>query len=124
MAHNPYANAYPVGGKPWTAEEDEILLNGRKANKGYEDMRSMLPGRSIGAMKARRTHLCRSAEQRLAIQHRHKIARRTGPLQNHTVEPPVIVPPEVLAERERRFAVPKSLTAMIMGDPESNRVRL
>lgn len=118
MTHNPFANAYPVGGRPWSAEEDAILLNARKEGTQFGDIASAM-NRTIPAVKNRHGYLKMTDEQRRALnQQKTKAKTQTIRMKiEHDHERVPAVPNEVWEDRNRRMAQPRTLTAWLMGDP-------
>ena len=107
MTHNPFANAHPVGGRPWTNEEDATVA--RMLQEGFRLQQAAdAIGRTLYAVQSR---------LRFLNNDRPKRARKTG--RNHVCSESVnvIIPPEVEADRARRYMAPRSLTAILMGDP-------
>jgi hypothetical protein len=154
MTHNPHANAYPVGGRPWTREDDELLLS--KLREGViQKAIAVLLDRTLPAVKWRAKVLrfgvpkqaarqWTAEETELALKllrdnasdatirstiGRTKFAcydrlKRIGRPFSEPTAPQINVPDYVLEDRNRRWMAPRSLTAVIFGDPEPNRVRL
>lgn len=97
--------------KIWTAQETE-LAEKLVAEKASDQVCQSLLGRTRQACKDR---LSRVVNKQNGI----------SSAVNHYVSGySVKVPPEVLHDRERRLMAPRSLTAILMGDPETGRVRL
>jgi hypothetical protein len=157
-SHNPFANAYPVGGIQWTEAEDAKLLDMLAAKRNYRDISSALGRRSVAACK------CRAHQIRLGLNRKYWTAQETelaekliaenaseeacqamlgrsrqacadrlrrakdsfgnAERSGFIVEQKISIPPQVLEDRNRRLMAQKSLTAVLMGDPEENRRRL
>jgi hypothetical protein len=123
MTHNPHANAHPVGGRPWSAEEDAIVLKGIKAGERYADI-AVNTSRTVHALKARARYLGLSLAERRAIRAQRVRPKTIAMRIDHVVERAPVIPEEVLQDRLRRSMAPRSLTAILCGDPEPCRRRL
>jgi hypothetical protein len=116
--HNHFANAYPVGGRPWSAEEDAALISARDAGQRFEDIASDLK-RTINSVKCRVSHLRLSADQKRALTLQKKQAQPATVRMKieHNSERAPSVPDEVWEARNQRLAAPRTLTGWLMGDP-------
>jgi hypothetical protein len=116
MPHNPYWNAQN-GYPKWTAEEDAAIEAFRSQGLRPVEIHMKMPQRTTSAIKLRLSIL------RIGLdKHRQRDRTRRPRVQfpkNHVAEcvVPVVVPDEVMAERESRLSAPRSLTALICGDP-------
>lgn len=123
MTHDPYWNA-KNGSDPWSAEEDAAILAYRAEGLTSTEIHMKMPKRTAAAIKNRSSTLrIGLAEVRKRQRERRVSKRKLFPI-NHIVEPRVIVPAEVLEDRDRRNAAQRSLTALVCGDPEPGRARL
>jgi hypothetical protein len=105
--------------RPWTAEEDAAALAMRRDGKTPPEIADALR-RTRGAVSSRMRYLSLSAEARLQISR----AKRNKPkMANPVVRERItqasmrFIPPEVLADRDRRVLAPRDITATLMGDP-------
>lgn len=115
MTHNPHASAYPVGGVPWSAEEDATLIASKTAGLQYYQIADQLPKRTVAAVKCRYRQIGLTPEVRAALAlKKSKPSIRATRIQ-YAVAP--AVPPAVLRDRDCRLTARKSLTAIICGDP-------
>lgn len=122
--HNPYANAHPVGGAKWSDSEDTKMKEMLAAGAQRQEIADALPGRSLHAVKSHMRYLKtpwavlaeENRVQRLKRE-RPKYERRTH--RNHVLseESRIVVPPEVIEERNQRCMAPQTLTGWRMGDP-------
>lgn len=103
---------------PWTAEEDATLREMTMAGNNYQEVADAMPGRTYAAVKCRMRYVNLTKEQ-FAEANRKKRARRVTPAHyrkwdeiKHTV-----APPEVIEDARQRAMAPRSLTAILMGDP-------
>lgn len=124
MTHDPYANAHPVGGAQWSAEEDAKLSEMLAAGAIRQEIADAMPGRSLSAVKSRirykRTPWAQLTEENRVARlkrDRPKYVRTTH--RNHVIseEMRVVVPPEVIEERNQRYMAPQDITGWICGDP-------
>lgn len=122
MVHNPYWNA--GGERRWAKEEDSTLLAMIKEGERYVDIAKRLR-RTHPSVKSRIRFLRQTDEQRKA--HRRQKTLCQPPVIRmkieHLYERAPTIPPEVIEERNQRHLAPRSLTAILMGDPEPNRRR-
>jgi hypothetical protein len=96
-----------------------------------QEISDALPGRTLHSVKSRITYN-RTPWAELAEENRRKQRARVKPkyqrktTRNHVVSELVniVVPKAVIEERNLRCMAPRSLTAILMGDPEPGRVRL
>lgn len=123
MTHNPYANA-SNGLDPWSPEEDAAILAFREKGLTTREIRMKMTKRTEAAIKNRLTILRVGLDVIRKRQRERRASKRKAFPINHVVEPRIIIPPEVLADRDRRSAAARSLTAVICGDPEPGRARL
>jgi len=91
------------GSRPWTAKETEVARKLLRENASDATIRA-----TIGRTKF-------ACYDRL---------KRLGQPFTAPVRPQITIPDHVLEDRNRRYMVARDLTAVLMGDPEPNRVRL
>ncbi len=124
MTHNPHWHKYPVGGNPWSAEEDECLQT-LKMRFTYREIAAQI-NRSPAAVGARIRLLSMTKEERQryeAGKHRNR-RKEESALTNHRADE-MVVPDEVWTDRNRRInAGYRDLTAMICGDPRPGQSAL
>lgn len=106
----------------WSKEEDDILLRMRKAGATSRDIAATLNGRSPKSVEARLNYLKRTPAQREARNARRRLmagesGRRVLNPENHVATKSPEVPPEVWIDRIKRAMTPRSVTAIICGDP-------
>lgn len=123
MNHDPFWNA-KNGSAPWSSEEDAAILAFRAQGLSPLEIHMKMPKRTAAAIKNRLTTLRVGRDIIRKRQRERRKSRRKEYTINHVVEPRIVVPAEVLEDRERRHAAPRSLTALILGDPEPGRARL
>lgn len=123
MTHDPYCNA-KNGSTPWTPEEDAEIVTLRAEGLEFKEIHMKLPKRTIAAIRNRIMVLRVGHDIIRKRQRERRKSQRKEYTINHVVEPRIVVPAEVLEDRERRHAAPRSLTALILGDPEPGRARL
>lgn len=114
--HNPYANAYPVGGRPWSPEDDRIVAEMKSAGHSHPEIAERV-NRTALAVTGRLQYLKTSPEEktrRLQRRRDREHARSIGQFENPQKSDP---PPHVIEDRNRRLSVPRTLTAILMGDP-------
>lgn len=119
MPHNPYWNRHPVGGKPWEAEEDAILRAMTLEGKTYPVIAGVLK-RSHDAVKNRAIAIISLEDREAAnfLKRTNRIMPTKYQKTTHTAETRMeAVPPHVFEERNVRALAPRSLTAILMGDP-------
>lgn len=122
--HDPHANKHPFGGRPWTAEEharlDELIRAGFTYSEIADDIR-----RTKHAVKSMVNSLKQTAEQKEERRRRENQTRQPVIRMRieHVHERAPTIPPEVIEDRNQRYLAPRSLTAILMGDPEPNRRR-
>ena len=106
----------------WTPEEDQVIRAGVVAGKTYEEISTDLENRTRAAVKGRIRWINISPEVRKES-NRKKRARRIVPAhyQKWGSVKNTHVPPDVIEDAIRRARAPRSLTAILMGDPEPNR---
>ncbi|WP_029581976.1 hypothetical protein [Bradyrhizobium sp. URHD0069] len=123
--HNPYANAYPVGGRSWTIEEDQALLAMMREGKRNQQIADKI-NRTIHAVKSRYRYLGLSVEERASLRRMKRLAQPPVIRMkiDHVTDRAPVIPLEVLEDRARRYTAQRDLTAIICGDPEPGRVRL
>ena len=112
MTHNPHANKYPVGGRPWTDEDDRTALAMKDAGLALKDIAECL-SRSIPAVKCRAHYLKLTPEQR----RKEKQSEPPPAAEIYNFAIKTIVPDSVIEDRNRRLMASRDLTARLMGDP-------
>jgi hypothetical protein len=119
MTHNPYWNAHPVGGRPWTQEERSTVVEMLAEGKSPAE----IAARINRTKHAVRSHIqyqnCDKAEKQRRQNERRERARSKFRNQINGENPFVKeeIPAHVIEDRNRRLAAPRSLTSMLMGDP-------
>lgn len=115
--HNPYANA-SNGQPPWSQEEDAAILAFRAQGLSPLEIHMKMPKRTAAAIKNRLTTLRVGRDIIRKRQRERRKSQRKEYTINHVVEPRIVVPDEVLADRDRRNAARDldSVGAML-GDP-------
>lgn len=112
----------------WTKEQDEtmarMLAEGAKLPAIAEAI-----GRTAVAIKCRRRYLSLSVEQRSEENRAWKAANRPAGSRKSVrgrVAPPAdrFLPPGALEDAQRRLYAPRSLTAVLCGDPAPGRSAL
>lgn len=126
MSHNPHANAFPVGGRPWTDDETLVLRTMVNEGRTYAEIATSLD-RSYVAVKCRVRWISISPEMRAEASRIKKVARqiKTAPKTRDDVRAEKwSIPADVAANRNLRMAASKSLTAILMGDPAPSQSAL
>lgn len=106
-------------GRFWTEEDDANLLDRRKAGERVEDIAKAMD-RTMPAIASRIRHLSLSAEEReeagrMKYVTRQPVIRMRIDHGRKHVAP--VVPEDVLQEMIKRLTTPRSITAVLMGDP-------
>ncbi len=107
----------------WTPEEDEIAIAFVAAGFSTSEGDGKIPGRTGKALRTRVNYLKMSSEKRARMNQRR---RNHAAEQFSAVAPkarrqmqqiPIEPPPEVIWEAIQRAMAPRSITAIICGDP-------
>lgn len=117
MTHDPFWNT-KNGSEPWTAEDDKNVLAYRAQGLTWAEIHMKMPRRTAAAIKNRASALRIGLDEvRKRQRERRSSNRKMFPI-NHVAEPPIVIPSEVLADRDRRNAA-RDLDAVgaMLGDP-------
>jgi hypothetical protein len=110
MIHNPHWNKYPVGGRPWTPEEDRTALSMIDNGFTYQAIGECI-NRTVPAIKGHIRYLRLTPEQRA-----EENGTRNWELRN-TTSVKITIPESVIEDRNRRLMAARDLTGVLMGDP-------
>ncbi len=116
MTHNPNWNKYPVGGRPWTAEEDRIAAEMRAAGLTMTAIGERLD-RTENAVDGRFQYLRITPEEKQRRQRIRRDRARASLSGDNCWKVREGIPAHVIEDRDRRLSAPRSLTAIICGDP-------
>lgn len=113
--------------RPWTSEEDSAALAMRRDGMRPPAIGEVLQ-RAGGAVSSRLRYLALTPAERLQKNRAKRDSRpsRAQAVARMRVMPSnnKLVPAAVLEERERRLLEPRSLSAILMGDPPLSRSAL
>ena len=111
--------SYPL----WSEEETKKLVSMVRDGKSYREIAARL-NRTYVAVKTRAKYICLPPVERARANALRRELRLFTPNSGHRVLVDKIdVPETVIEERNQRLMAPRSLTAILMGDPEPNRRR-
>jgi hypothetical protein len=102
----------------WTAEQDAQLLKLRDEKMPYKEIAALM-ARSVDALDTRYRYITKSDPERRIEMDRKNIMRRENrkiTFRNYPTDP-ATVPDQVLQDRNARITTPKTITAMLLGDP-------
>jgi hypothetical protein len=102
----------------WTAEDDAQLLMLRAEKKPYKEI-SAIMGRTVNALDGRYRYIKKSeAARRSEMERKNEMRRenRRAAFRNYPTDP-ATVPDDVLQDRNARITTPKTITAILLGDP-------
>jgi hypothetical protein len=113
--------------RPWTSEEDSTVAAMRRDGAWLPAIADALC-RTRGAVSKRLEYIALTSEERLQKSQAKSAAvpKRARAVVRERITPSnnKFVPPAVLEERERHLLEPRSLSAILMGDPAPSRSAL
>ena len=108
----------------WTKEEDALALELVAIGDTTSAMDGRIPGRTGKAIRTRAYYISLTPEERHEMNIRKGRGRRPTFQPKRWTSSAITPPPAVEADRARRMRAPRSLTAILMGDPISGQSAL